>query len=215
MTRTLLGVTALVASLAATPALAENGFDGPYGGLKVGYGFGQADVEYTEPGYSATYEGLGSEGPAIGLLAGYGRTFGQDGALYLGGELDAVASDISTEVTESDGDRAELSEQYSGIAAIRGGFLPAENWMIYGRLGAGYTQYELEATSGGASGSSDETQATYLAGVGVEGFVTDNVSLRLDWSYRVQDDEEVDVGNSTTTVEPTSGLAEIAVSYHF
>ena len=206
---------AIAIALGASSALAGDGFNGPYGGLKLGYGFGQYSGDYTTPSGSTTLDGIGSRGPSVGALAGYGRTFGQKNDVYLGGELDVTMSSITADTSTSGGSTAEITEQHSGIAAARAGFLPHENWLLFGRLGVGATQHEVELAGSGMSQTHDERQMTYLAGVGVEGMVAENVSLRMDWSYRFQEEETFFFGNDTLTVEPATGIAEIAVTYHF
>lgn len=214
MKQKLLAAVAAVAVMGAGSAAAQSSFNGGYAGLKLGYGSANYDVDYAQSNTSLTYEGLGSEGFTGGVLAGYGRVFGQNESLYLGGEVDLSLSNITSEASASDGTNSasfELTERYSGFGTVRAGFIPMDNWMVFGRTGVGFTNTELDVTYNNASASEDETELTYLVGAGIEGFVTDNVSLRLDYSYRIQDDQE----SAYTEVSPTTSVAEVAVSYHF
>lgn len=157
-----ISVAALAAAM-ATPALADTGDTGFYGGL----GYTQYDAEDVDVG-GATVRG------------GYKFTphFGVEGEASFGIEGD-TADVLGTPVD------VDLDDQF-GVYGI--GFLPVgQNLELFAR--AGYATIDAEGSVGGFTAGADEDGLG--AGVGAQWWLTDNFALRGEYTRLASDDDGI------------------------
>ena len=65
--------------------------------------------------------------------------------------------------------------------------------MIYGTGGVSFAGYEQNASDGFESFGEDETLVGYVVGVGIEGFVTENITARVEYLFNNFSDDAFDV----------------------
>lgn len=162
-----LGVPFAGAGYAATP------FVGPYIGGQLGYSV--YDIENTFLGVSV--DGLSASGGEGGLYGGWGMKLTP--TTYAGVEIEYSVSGAEFTVN---GFKIEDGDNY-GISG-RVGWLPANNVMLYGRLG--WQRAELEYRDGGMTFGQDHDGLRL--GLGAEVAMAGNWLLRLDYAHTVYDD---------------------------
>lgn len=146
--------------MAGVMALASVGFAhaADFGGAYVG----------AKTGYSTTkMSNSDGHGWSGGIVTGYGIT---DGPWYFGGEIEGGLSHVSG-VDKS----ASVAKKGYYTGAGRIGYKATDSVMAYGLLGLEGAQFDVAGAS--------KTDWAYRYGVGVEGFVASNVSLRGEVNY--------------------------------
>jgi outer membrane immunogenic protein len=184
------GVPFASAGYAATP------FVGPYIGGQLGYSV--YDIEVSEPGFSS--EGLSGSGGEGGLFGGWGMKLTP--ITYAGVEAEYNWSGAEH---LTDGFQIEDKDNY-GISA-RVGWLPANNVMLYGRLG--WQRAELEYRLNGFSSKQDHDGLRL--GLGAEVAMAGNWLMRLDYAHTIYDDVTV-LG---TKFEPVNDVFRIGFGFQF
>jgi opacity protein-like surface antigen len=168
------------APAAYTPVASVYDWSGVYLGVHAGYGWGDAEIDVAGlPGVDSDADGfLG------GVQAGYNAQWGN----WVGGvELDASYSGV--EGDDIAGLDTELN--WVGTARARVGYafdrlLP----YVTGGLALG----EVEATNTIAGISESNTHIGWTVGAGLEYAVTDNVTVRGEYSYIDLQDESYTLG---------------------
>lgn len=193
--------------MGASPAAAQwvygEGFDHQYLGVHAGYGFANFDVDAPPFG---RLDGAGFEGVAGGAVVGFGRTYGQ---LYTGLEVEGTFTDIDNKI--ADGTQSlETDIDWIASPAVRVGFLPSDKWMVFGRAGPAWAHFESDFREPGLRVSDDTTELGFLVGGGIEGFVTQNISIRADYSFYRFTETVLDVD-----VDANIGIGRIGISYNF
>lgn len=151
----------------ATPVSGD--WSGAYGGLQLGYGFGEFDPDPTNIGE------LDSDGVVGGFHLGYNWDFGQ---WIAGAELQYDASDLSV-------DDGTTSGNFDGIARLKGRMgYDLGNSMVYGSAGVAYTNFD------GFDGVTDIDfdDPGYVVGVGYDYKVNENWVLGAEYQHHMFDD---------------------------
>lgn len=131
------------------PNFAANS-NGPYVGANFGHGAiatrlqgpreeggagGALDADYADDGVTG------------GAFAGYGQTFG---AFFIAAEVEAELSDHNFDLDRQGGGRqVQLEKQDSYGAALRLGLVVQQAALVYARLGAVATEFQIDYTTGG------------------------------------------------------------------
>ena len=209
-----LGATAL-AALVAGPALAADlpvrgpvyksappvvyNWTGFYGGVNVGYSWGQQSNDWTVPGFLAISENQNMNGVIGGVQWGYNWQLGN---WVIGTESDFQASGQRGSTTYcviagcGTTTVAEHKLPWFGTSRTRIGFLPSQYFLIYATGGLAYGQvksdYALFAGGVGVAQSSfKDTRAGYTVGGGIEGAFGGGWSAKLEYLW-------VDLGTATS-----------------
>lgn len=146
-------------------------WSGIYGGLTLGYGFGETSV----PGNV-----IDTDGFLGGVFAG--AQF-QSGSFVYGGEADVGYNWM-------DGANAGQSTEagVEGTLRARLGYAPTDRLLVYGT--GGVAAGEIGLTN--PAGSDSNTVVGWTAGAGIDAKITDKIFGRLEYRY-------VDYGNETFT----------------
>lgn len=170
-------LTAVAAPFANAASAAP--FDGPYVGAQVGWqsekmrdvksSFGAVPVDETKQSVTG------------GVFAGYDKTINGRFVVGAAGGLD-FASDDEVQSTAA-GATYSVDPKYSFDLTARAGFLVNPQTLLYVR--GGYTNARVRTTITNAAGiqSASDSQDGWLAGVGVERQVAQNVSARVEYRY--------------------------------
>jgi outer membrane immunogenic protein len=171
---------------------------GVYAGVQAGYGWFKGEDNLGTPS-STLKSGLG------GVYAGYNHLLGQ---FLLGVEAEANFMNFSSTTSA--------------------GFKTNIDWMIAGRMRAGYTfdRFLAYATTGvsaseltfksDARGTKDSNVHTgFLLGAGLEGLITEQVSLRLEYQHHWFANQTYNLGGSDFKVDGDLDIIRAGISYHF
>lgn len=161
----LAAVLALPAVLAAAPAAAE---DGHFAGPRVAAIGGWDSTDYA-PGAGA------QDGAVYGAQIGYD---GQSGALVYGVEADFTGASASTRLPALTS-RAD----HFATAAVRVGFTPTSNSLLFARGGVANARLTLGSGSSVVSPGASVDSTGWTAGGGGEIAVTDQFFIRAEYRY--------------------------------
>jgi outer membrane immunogenic protein len=218
MKRLILGVAAallLSAGPAAADGLPSKGVvkalpeAGPnWNGFYVGVGIGAGAVvhDYNETvnccEYSTNSVDLGGDGIFGTVTIGYDRVLrpGWVGGVFADYDF---GSNISTNVSGN-----SIDQNHSWSIGGRLGFLTTPSTLIYGT--GGYTQSEFDVVD------SSKTFNGYFVGAGVETFLRDNWTLKLEYRFSKFDEKTVYEDYCVKdTDEPSEHSARLVLSYKF
>jgi len=174
-----------------------NSWQGFYIGGHFGYNWmnGQDDLD----------DGIGTTSLSSvigGFHAGYNHMFGQ---FLLG--------------VEAEGNLSDLNGQTAG------GLDASNNWMIAGRVRAGYAfEHFLAYATAGVSMAdasltgtkkSSNTHTGLVVGGGLEAFVTQNISARLEYQHHWLNEQTYNTNNTDYKVDAELDIVRAGLSYHF
>jgi outer membrane immunogenic protein len=236
MKRLVLGVAAalvLTAGQAAADGLPSKGrvkapeaatpsWSGFYVGAGVGAGAVVHDLTVTQEDYcddhcpalsapsygnSFNFDGIGGEGIFGTLTIGYDHVIrpGWVGGIFADYDFSSISTDISF-----NGQGLSLDHNSSWSVGGRLGFLANPATLLYGA--AGYTQAEFDF---GPLGS--PTFSGYFLGAGVETFLRQNWTLKLEYRFTQFDAESLGEGHeggyTRVDLEPSMHTARLVLSY--
>jgi outer membrane immunogenic protein len=217
--------TIVAATLGMTPAPASaSDWDGFYGGVHFGYGFGDSDATGALTGESRTCfivcspwtpynagltDSFDMNGVFGGAQAGYNI---RSNSLVFGLEADISKSDLSTSgsnaLVDIFGGVIQLgsystSIDWYGTARARAGYLLDDNLLIYATGGLAFgdvsSSMGVSLGGGGTSTTSSDIQLGYAIGGGVESSAFSNMSIKLEYLY-------VDLGSADIFNQPLPDL---------
>jgi outer membrane immunogenic protein len=196
----------------AAPAAAGSNWNGFYVGVGIGAGALVADKPVTSYYYDTSTE-FGGEGVFGTVTIGYDRVLrpGWVGGVFADFDF---GSSISSEVfnvfpTTTYGGSASIDHNHSWAVGARLGFLTSPSTLIYGAVG--YTQADIDVFRYGS-----ETFSGYFVGAGIETFLRDNWTLKLEYRFSDFGSETVyDAHGVTAELDPSMHTARLVLSYKF
>jgi opacity protein-like surface antigen len=161
----------------AEPIAAAPDWNGLYLGFQYGMSFNSTkyDTDSTfVPGVFDTHTQIGDSSSAYGVYFGY--NYQLPGPFVIGIEGDLTMSHGSFQLQ---GPASDFLQKFNGIDTIAGrfGFLVTPRTLLYGKVGA--SRIKLSGIEGFGTPFDTSVPATTF-GIGIEGLVTDFVSLRLE-----------------------------------
>ena len=214
--------------VAAPVAAAGPNWNGFYLGVGIGAGAMVNDLSLNASfrDYKPMIESEGGEGGSLTLLGADGLggegifgtvTVGYDRVIRPGWVAGVFAdydfgSSISGDVTLL-GYSASIDHEYSWAIGGRLGFLTNPSTLVYGT--AGYTQAEFDYF-----GAYSKTFDGYFVGAGIESFLRDNWTLKLEYRFSQFNSETLDSGyfgpvRLSLDSEPSMHTARLVLSYRF
>jgi outer membrane immunogenic protein len=214
----------------AAPVAAGPNWNGFYVGLGIGAGAvvhdlsGSAFYDYQNPEVAAAnavplasfgFDGIGGEGLFGTITVGYDRVIRPGWVAGVFADYD-FGSNISTDVSLSIFDErasASLDHEYSWAIGGRLGFLTNPGTLVYGTVG--YTQAEFDYF-----GLLSKTYSGYFVGAGIESFLRDNWTLKLEYRFSQFNAETLASGyvdglSLRLEDEPSMHTARVVLSYKF
>lgn len=186
---------------------------GFYAGLHAGYGWGDRHFDYDNDSFmSFIFEEPGFNYNPDGLVAGGQIGFNwQIGNFVLGAEADASWSGMDDDlfIDSYFGDELDVDVEVTWLASIRGkaGFA-FDRFMVYGTGGVAWAGVDTDVRWNGSTDSDSATHTGWVAGLGVEGKLTDMISARLEYLHYEFDDENF---NYTNVSSGSFGQADLDV----
>jgi outer membrane immunogenic protein len=195
-------VAASVAALALSTPVAAETFDGPYVGVQAGMNhdsYGRVESRVGQVGINDTRNSFNG-----GAYVGYDRRIRD--RFVLGGEAGFDIGTNDNRVVRGAGTFASVDPRHAFDVSARAGYLANDRTLLYVR--GGYENVDARVTLINAGGANRDvrTYDGWLAGAGVERYLTDKVSARIEYRYS-------DLGGNDTRFHRQQGL--VGVSYHF
>jgi len=196
-------------SVKAAPVAVGPNWNGFYLGVGIGAGALVADKPLTLFGYEASSTEFGGEGVFGTVTIGYDRVIRPGWVAGVFADYD-FGSSISSDKSAFFGYvNTSLDHEYSWSIGARLGYLVNPGTLIYGT--AGYTQAELDVFSYGST-----TFDGYFVGAGIETFLRDNWTLKLEYRYSDFGEETVfDDRFASAELDPSTHTARLVLSYKF
>lgn len=200
--KTILAAAGVAAVALASAPLAAQTFEGPYVGAQIGYNhdsYGKVDSRLGQLGIDDSRDSFTG-----GVDAGYDHHLSNRIVVGAEGGFDLGAND-SLAARRGSG-FASINPRYSFNVSARAGYLVNPKTLVYVR--GGYENVDARATFANATGSARDSRTYdgWMAGGGVERYLTDKVSARVEYRYS-------DLGGSDTRWHRQQGL--FGISYHF
>jgi outer membrane immunogenic protein len=200
-----------VKSAAAEAAPNWNGF---YLGVGIGAGAFRADKPVSIEGYELANTEFGGEGVFGTVTVGYDRVIRPGWVAGVFADYDFGSS------MSSDSDLLligpfSIDHNFSWAIGARLGFLTNPGTLLYGTVG--YTQAEFEPSARYLPGFfKSPTFDGYFVGAGVETFLRDNWTLKLEYRYSKFDDETIfSYDGLKADLDPSTHTARLVLSYKF
>lgn len=146
--------------------------------------------------------GNGANGLGVGAYGGYNM---QSGQLVYGGEADLNYSGI-------DSRRGELQAEQGVNGSLRARVgVDLNPVLVYGTGGVAASRAKLE------NNTSSDTRTMYgwTAGVGAEGFVTDNITARVEYRYTDYSSKSFDLDGGKVRAGEADQAVRVGVGYKF
>jgi outer membrane immunogenic protein len=200
-------------SIKAAPVAVGPNWNGFYVGIGIGAGAVVHDVSVSErdryghnedkPSRSVfSFDGIGGEGALGTVTLGYDRVIRP--GWVAGVFVDYDFSGIST-----DSDIGSIDHDHSWAIGGRLGVLANPATLLYAT--AGYTQAEFDVSVFGS-----QTYDGYFVGAGVETFLHQNWTLKLEYRFSQFGEETIfDGGGINIDLEPSTHTARLVLSYRF
>jgi outer membrane immunogenic protein len=216
-------------SVKAAPAAAGPNWNGFYVGVGIGAGAVVHDVSVSARDHEYEYEydstsrnvlgfdGIGGEGVFGTVTIGYDRVIrpGWVAGVFLDYDFSNISSDLS--IPAFGGLSASLDHSHSWSVGARLGFLTNASTLLYGT--AGYTQADFDLRTN-VSYINDylrsPTVGGYFVGAGIETFLRDNWTLKLEYRFSQFDKDAIfDYDGIKVDLEPSMHTARLVLSYKF
>jgi outer membrane immunogenic protein len=161
------------------------------------------------------FDGIGGEGVFGTVTVGYDRVIRPGWVAGVFADYDfgsGISTDVSLSILDLQGS-ASLDHEYSWAIGGRLGFLTNPGTLVYGT--AGYTQAQFDYF-----GLLSKTYGGYFVGAGIESFLRDNWTLKLEYRFSQFDSETLASGNIgsfgfSIEDEPSMHTARLVLSYKF
>lgn len=196
---------------------AANRWTSPYVGLVGGQSFGVSALDITSDDDAFSYNGFGANGLTIGGVAGVNVRAAD--RLVVGLEAGIYSSNTETSISYvGSGVFGQNDLWYQ--ASLKAGLLTSDTTMIYGFAGFGKVQSKVGTRSGGTDiGETDVPERDALhAGLGLETFVSDNISVRGEYTYTQLDALDLVQGvpgDVDASLKQNTQSATVGILYHF
>lgn len=212
---------------ASTPDIAavpDDAFDGPYLGVQGGAAWLHTDnrgEDRGQDGSGTLRADRADDGLQAGVFAGYGQRLGSS-PIYLGVELEAENSDAGWESARTPNRRNYSAERGSGLGAgIRVGYL-LEGALLYARIGHVRSKFDTDYQFAGESVDIRDrrTLSGLRTGFGLEMPASENLFVRLDYSYTDYGSYRIDYATSTSdsaqeTFDHDEATFQVGIGYRF
>lgn len=191
----------LAALLLPTAAMAGEKFDGPYVALAAGYQATSLDIISGDGEHGSLRGGSFAAGGA----AGWQFRLDDDWVLGVEGAL-ALTTDM---IHHAD---IEVGRTVTGAVTVRPGYVVAPDTMVYALAGVGVGRFHQSGDYGGNPQSVSSTELGFVVGGGIESYVADDVSLRVEYQH-------IEWGDFATVnggqISPRDDRISLGVTIHF
>lgn len=192
---------------------------GFYAGVVGGQSLGVSALEISDTDDMFRYDGFGSAGWTGGVAAGANLRAGE--RFVVGAEVGIYGSALNTYLglnatpkTGIDG----VNDSWIG-ARVRAGYLASDDTLLYGFAGVSRINSKLGIVQDGefVTSGEDIKRNAVTAGVGIESWVGDNLSIRGEYEYAALEAFDLGVSgpDATSQLQQHQQTATIGLFYHF
>ncbi|WP_420145194.1 outer membrane protein [Sphingobium sp.] len=195
--------TAIAAVLAiATPAAAQEAFQGPYAGIEAGWNKNKVGSADTDVGIANVH--TSKDSATAGIFAGY--NYKVTDKIVLSGEA-GFSMGFDDQATRSGGGTlASIDPEYTFDVGVRAGYLVNDKTLVYVRGGYENLRASVRINDATATRYGKDNFDGWSVGGGVERMLTDKVSARVEYRYS-------DLGGGDAKFQRHQAL--VGVAYHF
>lgn len=186
--------TPLRGTIAPEPA----SWHGLYFGGQLGYGKVAGEDNLGNP--SSTFDGISG-----GVHVGYNHLFGN---FLLGAELQGNLTDFKG--TTKSG--LNYNSDWILTPRLRAGYI-FDQYLAYATVGMSASNVKFENSNRGTEDTNIHTGL--LAGGGLEMFVNERISARIEYQYHWFNRQDYDLGGTPFKVDGSTQLVQAGFSYHF
>jgi outer membrane immunogenic protein len=180
-------------------------WSGFYLGGTIGYGLGTVEVD----GNSGNFD-FNQRGALYGGYAGYNWRFN---TLILGVEGEGKLGHVSGSASAG-GITAATDLNWQGSVRGRLGFLATPAVMLYGMAGVTWADFDISGLTTG-SGKLNQTFFGAQVGGGAEVKLTEQWSLRLDYTYNALAKERLGPVGFTNNYDPSFHAVQAGITFRF
>ena len=191
-------------------------YTGFYAGVQGGHGSlitDNAGLRTSPQTLSVRRAGFGT---GAGLFAGYGHAFGP---FYAGAEIEGdLASENWNIKRDPTGRIYSVEKNYSYGASLRGGYIVAQNTLIYGRAGLVETRFSTDYATTGSAARGEQTKTGIRVGGGVEMPIGKSTQMRFDYTWTDYGSYNLKYSNGpagTDSFKNTENLFRVGLAYKF
>jgi outer membrane immunogenic protein len=171
----------------APPMAAESAPAGNWSGAYLG---GAATYDFGK--FTSSNDGRDANGLGGSIYGGYNM---QNGPIVYGAEADiSYAGEDGSAGSTGAGSSLKGTQGVNGSVRGRVGY-DLNPFLVYGTAGVAVANHELK----GAGDSDERLAAGYTVGAGVETFVTNNVTARVEYRYSDYQKRDFDINGSTVS----------------
>lgn len=215
---TSLSLGAVAAATFATPAFAQDEYEVPFTGPRVGAILG---YDGTRPGSSEDSDIEGDDQTADGLL--YGGEVGYDfqvGRAVIGVEGEVTGSTAKVDYRSSDPADFGFGSVKAGrdfYVGGRVGILASPRTLVYAKGGYTNARFDLTASDGTTEVGGNFNLDGYRIGAGIERSLTPNTYAKLEYRYSNYGDARLEYANGAETdnFSVDTDRHQIAVGFGF
>jgi opacity protein-like surface antigen len=198
---------------ALTPA--QNDWGGLYLGTQLSHGATHTHTFGVRGAAGTDDANFGHEAMGLGLFAGFGTTYNR---WYFGleGEIDQTDRNFSHIKSKDSAPSFSFSENRSVGVGIRGGYQLASGALLYARLGkvSGAFDVNYQVVDELPAAVADQpTLSGDRYGIGTDIPVSDNMFVRMDYSYTNYSTYTADTGISAEDFNPSSNVFHLGLGW--
>ncbi len=184
---------------------------GFYAGLTVGAGAIVNNIKLPGAG-PGNFDGIGGEGILGGVLVGYDHQFGT--SLVVGLQAEANVTNLSTTLNIPPFLALDAQPDWTASFSGRLGWLARPETMLYAIAGYTHADYDVDITLLGAPFNFSQDYGGVHLGAGIETWVADNLTARVEYRYAHFGGESWGTGGFLN-VEPSSHTGTASVVWRF
>jgi len=195
-------IAAGIATVALSAPVAAQNFEGPFVGAQIGYNhdsYGKVDSRFGRLAIDDNRDSFTG-----GAYAGYDHHLTDRIVVGAEGDFDLGAND--SRVERRGGAVASIDPRHAFSLSARAGYQVDPRTLLYVRGGYENVDARVSLATGNAAGRYSRTYDGWMAGGGVERYLTPKVSARVEYRYS-------DLGGGDTRFHRQQGL--VGISYHF
>lgn len=179
-------------------------WDGLYGGINGGFGWGRA-----EPAYR--YDSIELDGGLLGGHVGYNW---QRGNLVLGLETDAAWSGADGSRLHGNGDRLDIRNSWLSSLRLRAG-VNFGNTLVYATGGMALGGFDSDLATLTSLTRNSDMLLGYVVGGGIEMKITGNISGRIEALHYGFNDKSFEFAAGDLRADLSTTTVRAGLTYHF
>jgi opacity protein-like surface antigen len=186
-------------------------FGGPYIGVQLGHGALVTSNQGIRSGDTALDVTRASQGGLLGIYAGYGTLLK---SVYLGVEAEGDITAIDWNIERDPTGRVYSAQHdYSFGASARAGVRIGGSALLYGRVGAVRTRFDVRFETNNASVRATDTRTGLRYGAGLEIGLGESTRLRGEYTLTDYSAYDVEYGRNSDRFDHSEALFRLGLAW--